>query len=87
MKINWKLRLKNKATLISLIGLAVSFVYKILDLIGVVPPFQADQIVTIASILVDILCLLGIVVDSTTAGIGDSQRALGYEEPYKDKEA
>ena len=29
-----------------------------------------------------LLALLGIVVDPTTEGIGDSERALGYDEPY-----
>ena len=29
------------------------------------------------------LVLIGVIVDPTTAGIGDSERALGYEVPYK----
>ena len=32
-----------------------------------------------------LLVILGIVVDPTTAGVGDSHRAMGYEEPYRDK--
>ena len=28
--------------------------------------------------------LIGVIVDPTTAGIGDSERALGYEEPWDD---
>ena len=31
-----------------------------------------------------LLVILGIVVDPTTAGIGDSRRALSYEEPWND---
>ena len=31
------------------------------------------------------LCvILGIVVDPTTAGVNDSQRAMSYEEPWQD---
>ena len=30
------------------------------------------------------LGLIGVLVDPTTAGIGDSERALGYEEPWDD---
>jgi phi LC3 family holin len=31
-----------------------------------------------------VLVILGIVVDPTTDGVGDSERALSYETPYKD---
>ena len=30
------------------------------------------------------LGLIGVLVDPTTAGIGDSERAMGYEEPRDD---
>ena len=30
------------------------------------------------------LWLIGVIVDPTTAGIGDSERAMGYEEPWDD---
>jgi phi LC3 family holin len=83
--INWKLRLKNKTTLTSLIILIISFVYKILDLLHVIPPFPQESIVEILGLLIDILCFLGIVVDPTTAGIVDSNRAMGYEVPNNDR--
>ena len=82
--INWKLRLKNKTTLISLIVLIISFVYKILDLVHVIPAFPQDQVVEIVSMFIDILCFLGIVVDPTTAGIQDSNRAMTYDVPNND---
>ncbi len=31
-----------------------------------------------------LLVILGVVVDSTTAGVGDSVRAMRYEEPWED---
>ncbi len=83
--INWKLRLKNKTTLISLIVIVISFIYKILDLVHVIPPFPQDQVVEIISMFVDILAFLGIVVDPTTAGIQDSNRAMTYEVPNNDR--
>lgn len=83
---NWKLRLKNKTTLISLITLVISLVYKVLDLCGVIPPFPAEKLVEIGSIFIDVLCLLGIVVDPTTHGIRDSAQAMTYEEPKKEGE-
>lgn len=33
-----------------------------------------------------VLTILGVVVDPTTAGVGDSQRAMGYAEPWKDEQ-
>jgi len=33
--------------------------------------------------VLQVLSLLGLIVDPTTAGVADSQRALGYEEPYQ----
>lgn len=82
-KINWKLRFKNKATLTSLIVLIVSFVYKILDLIGVVPPIPQENLLKVLLLIIDVLAAIGILVDPTTSGISDSARAMTYASPYK----
>lgn len=84
--INWKLRLQNKATLWSLIGLIISIVYRILDACHVIPPFSQDFILEIAADVLSVLGLLGVIVDPTTDGIPDSKRAMGYEQPWKDGE-
>ena len=84
MNINWKLRLQNKATLTSLVMALVALVYQVLGVCGVVPRVSQDQVTTIISMVINILCLLGIVVDPTTAGVGDSARALTYEKPRKE---
>ena len=84
MKINWKLRLQNKATLTALIMALVALVYQVLGVFGAVPRVAQDQVTTIISMVINILCLLGIVVDPTTAGIGDSERAMTYTNPSKE---
>lgn len=84
MKINWKLRLQNKATLTALIMAIVALVYQVLGVCGVVPRVSQDQVTTIISMVINILCLLGIVVDPTTDGIGDSARAMTYTNPSKE---
>ena len=84
MKINWKLRLQNKATLTALVMALVALVYQVLGVCGVVPRVSQDQVTTIISMVINILCLLGIVVDPTTAGVGDSARAMSYDEPRKE---
>ena len=84
MKINWKLRLQNKATLTALDMALVALVYQVLGVCGVVPRVTQDQITTITGMVINILCLLGIVVDPTTAGVGDSVRAMSYDKPRAD---
>lgn len=84
MTINWKLRLQNKATLTALVMALVALVYQALGVCGVVPRVAQNQVTTIISMVINILCLLGIVVDPTTAGVGDSARALSYDEPRKE---
>lgn len=83
MKINWKLRLQNKATLTTLVMALVALVYQVLGVCGVVPRVSQDQVTTIISMVINILCLLGIVVDPTTAGVSDSVLAMSYDEPKK----
>ena len=81
MNINWILRLKNKATLTALIAAALAFGYQGAGIFGVVPPVSQDALAQAAMLLVNILVALGVVVDPTTQGVGDSERAMGYTEP------
>lgn len=81
MNINWILRLKNKATLTALIAAALAFGYQVAGIFGVVPPVAQDELAQAAMLLVNLLVALGVVVDPTTAGIGDSERAMNYTEP------
>ena len=76
-KINWKLRLQNKVTLIALLGA----VFLMSQQLGFeIPKNIQDGVNTFVYILV----LLGVVTDPTTAGITDSDRALEYHEPSED---
>ena len=85
MKINWKLRLQNKTTLVTLILGIIALIYQVLTACGIVPQLEQGVITNVALSIIELLCLLGIVVDPTTAGISDSNRALSYTEPNKDK--
>ena len=85
MKINWKLRLQNKTTLAAIVAAGVALVYQILGLIGVVPAVSQDAVMQTASMVINLLVLLGIVVDPTTAGTSDSSQALEYDEPRKEE--
>lgn len=81
---NLKLRLKNKATLLALILAAVSFVYQVCGIIGVVPPVSEDSITQMVGAVLNVLVGLGVLVDPTTAGITDSTQALAYDTPRSD---
>lgn len=84
MKINWKVRFKNAPWLTCFIMAIISFAYTILGMFDVYPQITQDQVGKVISSVVTFLTLTGVLIDPTTAGIGDSQRALGYDEPYKD---
>ncbi len=85
--INWKIRLKNKQFWLSLIpalalcaqAIAAIFGWEI-DLSTIV-----GKLLTAVDAVFAVLVVLGIVVDPTTAGVGDSARALGYDEPWVDE--
>ena len=82
--INWKLRGQNKTTLMAIFSLAIQIIYRILDAVGVIPPFTADWVLEIVANVLSLLVLLGVIVDPTTDGIADSKRAMSYEWPWRD---
>ena len=56
-----------------------------LGLFDVVPKISQDELTTVIGMVINLLCLLGIVVDPTTDGVSDSARALTYDTPRADK--
>ena len=85
MKINWKVRFKNKAWLMMFLSLIIGFVFNILKLFEVVPIVTENQVLNIVNQVLTFLGLFGVIVDPTTAGIEDSNRAMCYDEPWKDE--
>lgn len=81
MQINWKLRIKNKVTLTAIVLGVVGIVYKVLAMLGIVPPISENEVVEIVLLVIELLVLLGVVVDPTTAGVGDSQLAMSFDKP------
>jgi len=87
MKINWIVRLKNKAFWLAVVpavalvaqAVAALFGYTI-DLTTLVGKIQA-----VINAVFALLVILGVVVDPTTDGIQDSNRAMSYPEPWKDE--
>ena len=61
----------------------VSTVYQWLGYFDIAPVVTQDAVLQLVTAVLQVLSLLGLIVDPTTAGVADSQRALGYEEPYQ----
>lgn len=80
-KINWKVRLKNPVFWSTAVPGALSLVYLILGLLGVVPTITEEYLVQVILTIVDVLTNIGILVDPTTRGIADSERAQTYTCP------
>jgi len=92
MKINWKVRFKNKLFLTSLASQTILLVQGILaGLVGLGVMHinlnnvseDAKIIMSMVDVVLGYLSFLGIIVDPTTNGIKDSEQAMTYEEPKK----
>ncbi len=67
------------------LSLIIGFVYGLLRLFDVYPPITENPIVNAVNQVLTFLGLVGVLVDPTTVGIGDSDRAMGYDEPWDDR--
>ena len=83
--INWKVRLKSPAFWTGIVGALGTAAMAVCGALGV--DFDAapwvSALTSIVTGVFGVLALVGVAVDPTTEGVGDSERALGYEEPAK----
>ena len=83
MKINWKVRLKNKNFWIAVIPAMLLLIQVIASLFG----FELDlgdignKLLALVNTAFAVLSILGIVTDPTTAGVSDSEQAMTYDKP------
>lgn len=87
MKINWKVRIRNKVFWTTLIPALALLAQAIAAVFGFTIDLDTlvGQIIAVVDALFAVLVILGINVDPTTSGFGDSERALGYEAPWVDE--
>lgn len=85
MKVNWKVRFKNKTWLTMFLSLIVGFIFNILKLFDIVPVVTENLVMNIVGQILTVLGLFGVIVDPTTAGLNDSERAMNYVEPWEDQ--
>lgn len=81
--INWKVRLKNKQFWLALIPAVLLLIQAIASVFGFVLDLSelGDKLLVVVNTLFTVLVILGVVVDPTTKGVGDSENALTYTEP------
>lgn len=85
MKINLIARIKNKSFWLSFIPAVLLLVQVVAAVFGYTLDLGdlGNKLLNVVNALFAVLCLLGIVVDPTTAGVSDSEEALSYTEPKK----
>ena len=85
-KINWSVRLRNKSFWLAVVPALALLFQAFANIFGIKLEFgeTIDKILVFINVLFAFLVLIGIVNDPTTVGLGDSTRALGYEEPHED---
>ena len=84
MKINFKLRLKNKVTLVALVAVIAPFIYQVLGIFDIVPKISEGDVEQFLGLLINFLAILGVVADPTTAGMKDTDLAMAYNKPRKE---
>lgn len=87
MNINWNVRIKNKQFWLSVIPAIALVVQAVAAVFGFTFDFSTlvGKLLAVVDAVFALLVILGIVVDPTTAGVSDSIRAMGYDEPWEDK--
>lgn len=84
--INWSVRIKNKSFWVAIIPAVLVLVQVVLAVFGINADFGelGNKLLDVVNAVFVVLAILGIVTDPTTAGVGDSARAMTYEKPFKD---
>lgn len=83
MKINWKVRIKNKNFWIALVPAVLLLMQVVAAVFGVTLDLGdlGNKLLAVVNAAFAVLAILGIVTDPTTKGISDSEQALTYTKP------
>lgn len=87
MKINWKVRIKNKLFWLSLIPALLLVIQIVASWFGhsIAADAIGEEAANFVNAVFALLAILGIVVDPTTGGTSDSTQAMRYHEPKKER--
>ena len=86
MNINWKVRLKNKRFILTLIPALALLVQAFMTIFGITIDLSeiVKNVVAFVNALFVVLAIIGIVNDPTTDGFKDSNKAMTYDKPKQD---
>lgn len=86
MKINWTVRLRNKAFWVALVPAVLLLVQVVAAVFGYMLDLGelGNKLLAVVNAVFALLAILGVVTDPTTAGVSDSKQALTYEAPKED---
>lgn len=85
MKINWLVRVKNKAFWVAIIPAVLLVIQAVASVFGYTLDFGdlGNKLLAVVNAVFSVLVILGVVTDPTTEGVTDSKQALTYTEPKK----
>ena len=90
MKINWKVRLKNKNFWIAFIPALLLLIQVVAAVFGYTLDLGdlGNQLLAVVNAAFAVLSIVGVITDPTTKGVSDSEQAMTYDKPKdkKDKE-
>lgn len=86
MKINWKIRIKNKLFWLAIIPMLFLLVQQVFAIFGIAFDYAnlQDRVLAIVGTIFAILGALGIVTDHTTEGLNDTEKVMTYTEPREE---
>lgn len=84
--INWRVRIRNKMFWLAIIPAVIVLIQTVASAVGFTVELGdiGDKLVDVVNAVFVVLAILGVVVDPTTAGVGDSSQALTYNYPKED---
>jgi phi LC3 family holin len=85
-KINWMVRIKNKAFWVAIIPAILLLIQVIASVFGYTLDLGdlGNKLLDVVNAAFSVMVILGVVTDPTTAGLADSQQAMTYKEPKKE---
>lgn len=83
MRINWKVRINNKLFWLAIIPAVLLVVKAVAAVFGIQIEVAdiGNRLSAVVEAVFGVLVLLGVVVDPTTKGASDSDRAMDYDKP------
>lgn len=81
--INWTVRIKNKNFWLALIPAVLLLIQTVAAVCGYTLDLGelGNRLIAVVNAVFGVLVILGVVVDPTTKGLSDSQRAMRYDAP------